>query len=444
MSKLVVLDGRRDPPRARPAVRPSRYAHLVPLPDGRSVAWNALSGDLALWGPAEVAAYRKLEQGDGSALARDDQFADRLSRSRNVCEPSTDEVEMVRSLYDRERYGEPVMTLTNFVRGPESAPPQPPMNATVRAGVAALCSRLAGSLTELNALWVGHEPLAALNDLGDLSLRLAEIAAARRLRYVGAVQTDGVALTPPISDKLPALGIGHVEVRLRTSVVLAGLDRILDNLSAALEPGRLELHLRLETWPEQPAVAFEVLDRLAAAGLTNRRGLGLSLGGGVFQSCHRQYGLTASGTHGTRLLEHAHRLGLAVKKPLPRFLSQCQAVRSLSYAVAPNGDLHKCWETVSDPHLRLGNACVPTSFQAPLSRRPRWMVTDPFSDAVCSDCSILPLCAGHCADLFPVKPAAGAMDQARPCPDVKYHLADRILAAARMAGILPQQGDDHG
>ena len=110
--------------------------------------------------------------------------------------------------------------------------------------------------------------------------------------------------------------------------------------------------------------------------------------------------------------------------------------------VAANGDLHKCWSTVAHTELKIGNATNPASYQIPLARRPRWMIMDVFSDPVCSECSILPLCAGHCADLYPIKSAVAAGEKNRPCPDVKFQLNERILAAARMAGVLPQGGSN--
>ena len=101
MSKLVVLDGRRTEPRR--SIRPSRFTHLVPIADGRSVAWNSLSGDLALWDRDEAAAYERLRSGDDTA--GDDRYLDKLSQNRHVVDKALDEVEIVRSLYDRDRYG---------------------------------------------------------------------------------------------------------------------------------------------------------------------------------------------------------------------------------------------------------------------------------------------------------------------------------------------------
>ena len=66
-------------------------------------------------------------------------------------------------------------------------------------------------------------------------------------------------------------------------------------------------------------------------------------------------GLSAPPEREAAILERAHRLGFAVQ-PLPRFLSQCQATKYLSYAVAPNGDLHKCWNTVARTHTRQGGS----------------------------------------------------------------------------------------
>jgi len=431
MSKLVTLTGRRGP--THHGYRASRYTHLVPLDNGSTLAWNALGGQLAVWSASDVAAYEALSA--ASAAPPQPGLIERLARARHICKVAMDEVEVARSLYDRERYGSSVLTLAHFVRGAEWAAPQEPMNAAVRAGVAALALAAAPNLIGIDAVWAGHEPLAALGAVADLSLRLAEIAATRRLRYVAVVHTDGEALTPAIAGKLPALEIRHVELRVRTRGGLRALDRTLDHLRAALELGQLTFHVQLEVDPEHPGVAEAAMERLAGAAATSARRPALSLGGGPFRSCHMHTGLSAPPERETAILERAHRLGFAVQ-PLPRFLSECQATKHTSYVVAPNGDLHKCWNTVARTELRSANVCDPRTLQLPQAHRQRWMFWDPFTDAVCRECSILPLCAGHCADQFPEDPTARPDDGTRPCPPAKHDLKERLLAAARMNGIL--------
>lgn len=430
MSKLVTLTGRRGP--THHGYRASRYTHLVPLDNGSTLAWNALGGELAVWSASEVAAYEALSA-PGAAPPEPD-FLERMARARHICKLAVDELEVVRSLYDRDRYGSSVFTLACFVRGAEWAAPQEPMNAAVRAGVAGLAVAAAPNLSGIEAVWTGHEPLAALGAVADLSLRLAELAAARRLRYVASVHTDGEALTPAVAGKLPALEIRHVALRVRTGGGLR-LDRTLEHLRAALELGQLTFHLQLEVDPEHPDLAVEALERLAGAAATGDRRPALSFGGGPFRTCHMHTGLSAPPEREAAILERAHRLGFAVQ-PLPRFLSQCQAAKYLSYAVAPSGDLHKCWNTVARTELRSANVCDPRTLQLPSAHRQRWMFWDPFADAVCRECSLLPLCAGHCADLFPEDRAARPDDGTRPCPPAKYDLKERLLSAARMKGIL--------
>jgi uncharacterized protein len=431
MSKLMTLTGRRGP--AHHGYRASRYTHLVPLDDGSTLAWNALGGELARWSASDVAAYAALSS--ASAAPPESGLIERLARARHICKAAVDEVDVVRSLYDRERYGSSVLSLAHFVRGAEWAAPQEPMSAAVRAGVAGLVLAAAPNLIGIDAVWAGHEPLTALGAVADLSLRLAEFAAARRLRYTAAVHTDGAALTPAVAGKLPALEIRHVELRVRTRGGLRALDRTLDHLRAALELGQLDFHLSLELDPEHPELAVEALERLAGAAAMSARRPALSLGGGPFRSCHVHTGLSALPEREVAILERAQRLGFSVQ-PLPRFLSQCQATKYLSYAVAPNGDLHKCWNTVARTELRSANVCDARTLQLPSAHRQRWMFWDPFADAVCRECSILPLCAGHCADLFPEDPAARPDDGTRPCPPAKRDLKERLLAAARMKGIL--------
>lgn len=116
----------------------------------------------------------------------------------------------------------------------------------------------------------------------------------------------------------------------------------------------------------------------------------------------------------------AVRLGLA-NRPYPgRFSGICAAVRPRGFVILPNGDVHKCWHTVSDPGERI---CTVDELADGIDIRGRpvfrkWLDYSPF-EAKCRDCALLPCCTGAC----PYKHIVSRQD---PCPSTRYNLAGRL------------------
>ena len=55
------------------------------------------------------------------------------------------------------------------------------------------------------------------------------------------------------------------------------------------------------------------------------------------------------------LYRYAWEPGLADVPYAPRFLGICSALRPNDFILVPNGDIHKCWDTVTFPAKRVGN-----------------------------------------------------------------------------------------
>ena len=71
----------------------------------------------------------------------------------------------------------------------------------------------------------------------------------------------------------------------------------------------------------------------------------------------------------------------------------CGSSSPTFWTIAPNGDLHKCWDTINDPTRAVGNVHRGTS-----EGREVWESWSPFKHAKCLSCKVMPLCMGGCAD----------------------------------------------
>jgi uncharacterized protein len=116
-------------------------------------------------------------------------------------------------------------------------------------------------------------------------------------------------------------------------------------------------------------------------------------------------------------------------------------VRPNDYILVPNGDVHKCWDTVSFPEKRVGTVFEPEAlFQKTNATHQIWESFDPFENEICSSCKILPNCTSYCAHKF-VYAHDSKGDSVLPCPSIKYSLNERLVLRAEKEGFL--SADDY-
>ena len=102
----------------------------------------------------------------------------------------------------------------------------------------------------------------------------------------------------------------------------------------------------------------------------------------------------------------------------------CAAARKNGMVLSPNGDVHKCWETVTMNQYRIGNITDP-SFDLYLSAKD-WTEWSPFKEQLCLDCRILPNCMGMCTYRFRFKENYSGNSAKTPCPSLKYNIEDKL------------------
>jgi len=137
----------------------------------------------------------------------------------------------------------------------------------------------------------------------------------------------------------------------------------------------------------------------------------------------------------TRLTRAAFEKGLMALPRVPRHLGLCTAVKPNSFVVVPNGDLHKCWDTVMDPRLRVGSVMQNTRKTDKVTEA-MWNNWSPFENEVCGNCKLLPACAGACAFKFVHNDYASGEAGKLPCPSLKFNMAEQLFLRAKVRGFV--------
>jgi len=143
----------------------------------------------------------------------------------------------------------------------------------------------------------------------------------------------------------------------------------------------------------------------------------------------------------TKLHRRAYELGLA-SLPYPQgFRGMCAAIRPQGFVVVPNGDIHKCWDTVSTPRLRIGTLFDLESVKTD-QRMLSWLRWTPFENKSCRACRLLPSCGGTCAHKFVNSDQTRGEAASLPCPSWKYDIKQRLLMIAQQSGdVRPEDYD---
>ncbi|MCL6450600.1 MAG: radical SAM protein [Acetobacteraceae bacterium] len=404
----------------------SRYARLVPGPDGGVLAFSGATGAmLSLLPPPPAARTRRRAllalppSSRPPRLPRPEQFdpegRDCLLQAGLLVEAGHDEIEALknRTWADRHLATELVLNVSPTLacnlrctycfqkcgppaRGSAVMPPE------VADGVVAFAdSRLEGCRT-LAVAWFGGEPLLALPLVEELSRRLRDTAARAGAEFRCDLFTNGTLLTPEAARRLKEAGVEGAVISLdgppavhdsRRPLAIGGptFATIWSHLGPASE--HLDIVVQTMLNRANEGWAWYVYEKLVKEGLAGRVRFRVAR---VRESPQPRLELTPR-EFGRVQIEGLRRYrgspGFATGLPPVRF--GCSYRRERAFAIEPSGALHRCTRTLGRPEWSVGHVArglFPGSAAAT-----RWLAADPFRRRRCLKCPVLPLCGGGCA-----------------------------------------------
>jgi uncharacterized protein len=445
----------------------SLYNIRVPLLGGRALWYNAASRSLVLMEPEDLAAVRP------EHLQSDDHFASRPTSSYLlgqgfILPADVDEKGLLRQQYLDTRHDPSVVNLIvcstlacNFgcdycFQGVDK--PADVMTDDVKGRIVALYERLLAARPEtrmVNMVWYGGEPLMRKQIVYDLAERLIDVSARAGILYTGTMVTNGFLLTKEVAETLFLKGLRTVQITLDGDEELHDARRhllseakkgtywkIMKNLASWIDEVPISVHARVNIDERNKDAITHLVDDLVERGLSGKRNFKLYFSPVETSTtaCHSVADLTmkkvAYGRLEASLYRYAFDRGLASLPYPTRFLGICSAVRPNDYLVVPNGDVHKCWDTVSFPEKRVGTVFdTEALFLKADPNHQKWESFDPFANEICHSCKILPNCTSYCAHKFVYAHDAKG-DSVLPCPSLKYSLNERLVLRAEKEGII--------
>ena len=451
----------------------SLYNTLIPLTEERILAYNGLTSSLAVWDEAEREIYGGVSDGGADngralAIAGNDRYLssvlENLEQGRFVIDENFDERKLVNQIVNLNRYDQSWATLTiaptlacnfgcDYCYQNDSDRMGRMSDETRRRAVEFVKKRAEGK-RGLTVAWYGGEPLLASDLVLSMSKELADYCEAHHTSYNSIIATNGFFLTGETAERLAAAKVVSAQVTLdgdraghdQRRILKDGgatFDRILANAVEAVEVRGFSISIRVNIDKRNKNDVEGLLIRLRDAGLSGRENFQVYFAPVDIcsQECLRgadevmkidEYAAIEAG-----LIEKAIGMKLACAALPVRLFSLCAAVKPDGFVVLPNGDLHKCWNTVSYPAMRICGLDDAASIEnAQLYKE--WTSGSLFASAQCDKCGVLPNCTGGCAH-------KARMGLTGSCISLKHNIKERLALYAISKGAitwddLPERG----
>lgn len=398
---------------------PSRYNVCVDLDDGRVAVYNTFSAALTI-----------LPRGAGQRVLAPDASVKftpgaiptalkRLQAAGFLVQQGTDEIEMVRQHYQRERYDHTSGFTANvlltmgcnlacqycFQGLTQVETKARMMSPETEAAVVSYLKQSAAGKRTLMVSWFGGEPLLGLRQIKRMTPQLTSYCDEKGIHYHAVITTNGVLLDRDAVDGLVAARLAQLQVSLDVPAELkndkqgrATRDRVLDNLVYAAQ--RIPTQLRINLTRDDKREWSELFEGMASRGLNKT--LAEVFVAHVYQpELARCSNVGSPETHETyvgvakRQAERAKEIGIPLQWTVASSCgSGCAATSSTAVTIDPEGLLYKCPDDAGRPDRAYGSVFLDSTVKS--ENLLPWLAYDWFQHDACQQCTMMPQCAGGC------------------------------------------------
>lgn len=432
----------------------SAFNTVVRIDEDNSIIYNSFSQGLSLLDVNEMGIYKKFDkQEDGNIDAEERDVIDQLLINNFLVPSDINELEKFTAYYRQERQKTDNMGITvlptlncNFgcnycFEGNEKS--NTLMPEKIQQSIMNLIQRKSDTIKSLNITWFGGEPLMGLNVIKKLSNNIMPFCDSKGISYYASIITNGYMLTEEVMGELYIRKVRTVQITLdgaeqehnsTRSLKATGqgtYGRILDNIKAYIDKYPINTIIRINVDKKNVDSIFGLLDDLEKRGLSNTRRLSVYFS--PIEASTRACGKAVDevikmenfAKHEFELYKYAIAKGLSYNSLPYRMVGICTSCRPNGLVILPNGDLHRCWETVSDESKKIGLLENGDNLTKNLLET-KWSDWSPLNYEECRNCPILPNCAGYCSYRF-IYGSEFKSAFKTPCPALKYNIKDKLL-----------------
>lgn len=298
-------------------------------------------------------------------------------------------------------------------------------------------------IKHLNITWFGGEPLIGSKVMTELANTVIPYCDLNGITYNSMLITNGYLLSKEVATECYLRRIKNVQITLdgqeeehdsKRQLKGSGkktYQKIIENIKNYIHEIPIHTTIRVNVDLKNMNSIKRLIQDLADEGLggTGRLALYFAPIEASTSACSKIADSTLDISNFAKLEFELYKFAISkglANLSLPyKLIGICGALRPNGHVILPNGEVHKCWETVSYSERKTGllNANHEIDFEPELDK---WNSWSPLNYKECSACNILPNCAGICAYRF-LYNEERADQRNIPCPSMKYNIKERLL-----------------
>ncbi len=443
---------------------------------GRLLMYNSLSRSLSLLEKEDVEELDRAKQVRNLSFGEDIAFATasmhQMMSQGYLIPDEVDEMMIVQEMYEEARFKSDAINFIvcstlacNFgcdycFQGLDK--PLETMKQEVQDGIVKMFEKILDERPELKHvqfIWYGGEPLVKKKIVMNLADRMIPIAKSRNITYSALMVSNGYLMDKKTAQALYDRGLHTVQITLDGSQEFhdarrhllskkGTYDRILNHLKDWIDEVPIHVNIRVNIDERNKDGIRGLIEDLVDRGLSHKKNFKLyfspveSITEGCKDVSDKMMMKMDYGQLEVELYRYAFEHGLADLPYPPRFLGICSALRPNDFILVPNGDIHKCWDTVTFPEKRVGNISDDTMILSSTdANKQKWDTFNPFDNEICRSCKILPNCSGYCAHKF-IYASDTSGESILPCPSIKYSINERLVLRAEKQGVISNEDYD--
>lgn len=217
-------------------------------------------------------------------------------------------------------------------------------------------------LQHVQFVWYGGEPLMGKQIIYDLADRLIAICNKSKITYSAMMVSNGFLMKKDVAKELAARGLNLVQITLdgseehhdvrRHLLSKKGTYQKIGNVEEWIDEIPITVNIRVNIDERNKEDIRNLIDDLETRGLSGKQNFRMyfspveSMTLGCHNVSEKMMQKMNYGQLEASLYRYAFKKNLT-DLPYPmRFMGICSAIRPYDYIVVPNGDIHKCWDTV--------------------------------------------------------------------------------------------------
>jgi uncharacterized protein len=431
----------------------SKYNQIMPMGDGRYIAYSARSGALGLMDEKNYqtcqSVFEKIRDGDESRFTPEESHLVRqLEYGRFIYHDYYDELKELKFQHHMARFDQSSLGLSiaptlacnmdcgYCYEGNKKGRMQPEIIESILDFIE---TRAVG-LRSLDINWYGGEPLLAMEIIEDLTESMLDLGEEYKFGFNASMITNGYLLTKENTDRLVNdFKVSNIQITLDGPSDIHNKKRPLKNGKDSFDTilkniqysaGKMQVNIRVNIDKSFTVETIQkLLDELDQVGLKNIAGLyfgrieaATSACSNISESCYGAEDFSKIETDFYRLLLENGFTITSLPQPMA---TVCFSQLISSHLIDPEGYIYKCYNYVGDLPRAMGNIKENINYSHP--NFTRLFNFDAFEDEECRSCSILPICMGGC----PARRADGGLKSGEACETWKHNLGPMLEIIAR-------------